>query len=312
MAKLTIVRGVSGSGKSTWATSQNAVVVSRDALRLAFFGSNDQDYYTVDKDVLSQKEHTVTVLQDAAIEGALRAGKDVIVDNTNIEWKFVKQLAKLGYRSGAEVEVKVFDVPLTKAVARNAMRARLGGRDVPEDVIRKQHDRLQGTKDRELEPVFQPKPYTGTPGKPKAILVDIDGTLAHMRGARSPYDWKRVGVDEPDFDVMQVITWIGLGMAAEYRGFHGEPAKVILMSGRDAVCRQETFDWMVSWDFNYDELFMRPEGDMRPDNIVKAELFDTYVRDNYDVVMVFDDRNQVVDMWRRMGIKVAQVAEGDF
>jgi len=63
---------------------------------------------------------------------------------------------------------------------------------------------------------------------------------------------------------------------------------------------------------NFDELFMRPEGDMRPDNIVKAELFDTYVRDNYDVQFVIDDRDQVVDMWRRMGLACLQVAPGDF
>lgn len=313
MTKMTILRGVSGCGKSTWAREQNAAVVSRDDIRFIQFGSDDRDYYTADKAVLFERENLVTVIQDATIAALLKAGKDVIVDNTNIEWKYVKALAKIGYRAGAEVEVKVFDVPLHLAQQRANMRAALGGRNVDADIIRRQHERLQGTKNKALEKPYTPQPYTGTPGKPKAVLVDIDGTLAHMHDYRSPFDWKSVGKDDPDLNVMQVITWIRAGMTALTAPWaHEQTPQVILMSGRDEVCRQETFDWLVSWDFNYDHLFMRPEKDMRPDNIVKAELFDKYVRDNYDVVMVFDDRNQVVDMWRLMGLTVAQVAEGDF
>jgi predicted kinase len=309
---LTILRGTSGSGKSTWARNQNAVVVSRDDLRVAFYGSDGPDYYEVKKEILREREDFISKVETAAIKAALLEGKDVISDNTHTMMKYVNRVAKIGWAVGAEVETKLFEVPLITAQMRVRTRAHMGGRDVPAEAVKRQHDQLAGSKNHVLMPPPVVKPYTGTPGKPKAILVDIDGTLAHMRDHRGPFDWKRVGVDEPDFNVMQVITWIRLGMAAEYLGFHGERAKVILMSGRDEVCRQETEDWMVSWDFNYDDLFMRPEGDMRADNIVKAELFDENIRDNYDVVFVFDDRNQVVDMWRQMGLQVAQVAEGDF
>lgn len=312
MSKLTILRGVSGCGKSTWAREQNAAVVSRDDIRFIQYGSDDADYYTADKAVLFERENQVTVIQDAMITALLKSGKDVIVDNTNIEWKYVKALAKIGNRVGADVEVKVFDVPLHVAQQRASVRATLGGRNVSADIIRKQHDRLQGTKNLKLEKPYVPTPYTGTPGAPKAVLCDIDGTIAHMKDLRGPFDWKRVGVDEPDLNVMQILTWIRMGMLADYEWSRLENAKVILMSGRDEVCRQETIDWCASWDFVYDALFMRPQGDMRPDNIVKAELFDNHIRDNYDVVGVFDDRNQVVDMWRMMGLTVCQVAEGNF
>lgn len=312
MAKLIITRGVSGSGKSTWAREQNAAVVSRDDIRFTQFGTDDRDYYTVDKAVLFERENLVTILQDAQIVALLKAGKDVIVDNTNIEWKYVKALAQLGWRCGAEVEVKVFEVSLATAQQRDNMRGTLGGRAVGPDIIRKQHDRLQGTKNFTLDLPAVPTKYEGTPGKPKAVLVDIDGTIAHMKDHRGPFDWKNVGRDEPDFNVMQVITWIRKGMERDYSWESLNKAKVILMSGRDEVCRQETFDWCVSWDFNFDHLLMRPHGDMRKDSIVKAELFDKYIRDNYDVVMVFDDRQQVVDVWRAMGLTCAQVAEGDF
>jgi hypothetical protein len=57
---------------------------------------------------------------------------------------------------------------------------------------------------------------------------------------------------------------------------------------------------------------MRPAGDSRRDAIVKQEIFDTEVRDRWRVVGVFDDRRQVVRMWRALGLTVFQVAEGDF
>jgi predicted kinase len=315
MTKLTILRGVSGSGKSTWAEAQfgNPVVVSRDKMRVSFYGSDGEDYYKVSKEVLHKREDFITKVEHTAIAEALKAGLDVISDNTNVRPKYFKKIAAIGYRLGADVELKLFDVTLDEAIRRNGQRAALGGRNVPEKAIREQFEALKGTRNYFPERPYLPAPYTGTPGKPKAILVDIDGTLAHMRDHRGPFEWHNVGKDEPDFNVMQVIAWIREGMAAEYMGFHGERGKVILMSGRDRVCEQETRDWLTSWDFGaFDGLFMRPQGDMRPDNIVKAELFDQHIRDNYDVVMVFDDRNQVVDMWRSMGVQVAQVAEGDF
>jgi predicted kinase len=179
MAKLTIMRGISGSGKSTWASAQlGAVVVSRDTLRETFFGSSDQDYYKSGN--LRSKEGLITEIQTTAIEAGLAAGYHVIVDNTNVEWKYVKEIAAIGQKSGAEVVVETIDVPLPTALERNRKRGIMGGRAVPDDVIRKQHSQLQSSKDNTLEPSQTVTPYDGTPGKPQAFLVDIDGTLAHI------------------------------------------------------------------------------------------------------------------------------------
>jgi predicted kinase len=303
MAKLTILRGVSGSGKSTWAEAQagNPVIVSRDRIRLGIFGSNDQDYYTVPKEVLSRKENLVTKIQDEAIEQALRAGMDVIVDNTNVTMKFVNPIAAIGYRCGAQVEVEVFDVPLSMAISRNKQRKMLGGRFVPESVIRDQHSRLQSSKNAQLTEPQVVRPYNGTSGKPKAFMVDIDGTLAHMRDYRGPFDWHKVHLDDVDETIANIVWRLG-----------GPDMTIIVMSGRDASCYRETLEWLDKHEIPYDHIFMRPEGDMRKDNIVKAELFDTYVRDNFDVQFVLDDRDQVVEMWRAMGLTCLQVAPGNF
>lgn len=300
MSKLIILRGVSGCGKSTWAESQmgNPVIVSRDRIRLALWKSNDQDYYQVSKDELSFKERMVSEVQDATIVAGLRSGHDVIVDNTNVEWKYVKALAKLAFAENAPVEIKTFDVSLSTAQQRNKARALLGGREVPEEIIRDQHQRLQGSKNYTLDIPQPPVPYTGTPGKPMAFMVDIDGTLAHMNGKRGPFEWHKVGLDEPDEVVIDVVN----NLADDHT-----PYNVIVMSGRDESCRAETEKWLTGL-LPFDELFMRSEKDMRSDNIVKAELFDTHVRDNYDVKFVIDDRWQVCRMWLTMGLKVFNVS----
>jgi len=62
----------------------------------------------------------------------------------------------------------------------------------------------------------------------------------------------------------------------------------------------------------YEGLFMRATGDQRRDHIVKEEIFDREIRGRYHVVGVFDDRAQVVRMWRSLGPTVFQVAEGNF
>lgn len=303
MNKFIIVRGISGSGKSTWARSQaGAIVVSRDDIRVMLYGSDGPDYY--EHPELKSREAFVTKVERAIITNGLNYGKTVISDNTNIEMKFVNKLAAIGYSVGVPVEVKVFDVSFDTAVARVGKRAGMGGRDLPVEVIRKQYDRFVNTKNAELSKPFDVQPYEGTPGKPKAFLVDIDGTLAHMRDYRSPFDWHKVHLDDVDDVIADIV--------AALRETNAEDYTVIVMSGRDAVCRPETEEWLNKHGIPFDHLFMRPEGDSRKDNIVKAELFDTYVRDNYDVKFVLDDRQQVVDMWRSMGLTCLQVAPGDF
>jgi hypothetical protein len=135
-----------------------------------------------------------------------------------------------------------------------------------------------------------------------AILCDIDGTLAHMRG-RSPYDWGRVEEDFVDENVREIL---------ELYHYNTE-VRIILLSGRDDVCRKETIRWLDHHLVSYDELLMRSNGDNRKDNIVKAELFNEFVKDRYKVRFILDDRDQVVKMWREeLGLTCFQVAPGDF
>ena len=120
---------------------------------------------------------------------------------------------------------------------------------------------------------------------------------------RSPYHWHRVGEDT-----------VSPAVEAAVRAFAGAPDgfAVVLLSGRDGVCRPETEEWLARHEIPYDELYMRAAGDNRRDSIVKAELFDAHIRQRYRIVAFLDDRDQVVRMWRRMGLVCFQVAEGIF
>lgn len=57
---------------------------------------------------------------------------------------------------------------------------------------------------------------------------------------------------------------------------------------------------------------MRPAGDKRRDDIIKAEIFDQHIRGHHNILLVLDDRDSVVKMWRSMGLTCLQVAEGNF
>jgi hypothetical protein len=57
---------------------------------------------------------------------------------------------------------------------------------------------------------------------------------------------------------------------------------------------------------------MRATGDNRKDSIVKEEIYKNDILPEYYVEFVLDDRQQVVDALREMGLQVWQVARGDF
>lgn len=130
-------------------------------------------------------------------------------------------------------------------------------------------------------------------------MYDLDGTTYHMNDKRGAYD-HNVDVDDPDPVIQEMVRVFSHFFVP------------IAMSGRVEATRERTEFSLNRDGVPYDHLFMRADGDMRADNIVKAELFDTHVRDNYDVKFVLDDRQQVVDMWRAMGLKCVQVEPGDF
>lgn len=135
--------------------------------------------------------------------------------------------------------------------------------------------------------------------KTKAYIFDIDGTLA-IRGDRSPYDYSKVNLDTPNEDVARICRHLA------------ERYPIIIVSGREDSCHKETLDWLHLHQIKPDCLYMRKAGDKRKDSIVKAEIYIRVIEPHYTILGVFDDRQQVVDMWRSIGLTCFQVDYGDF
>ncbi len=157
------------------------------------------------------------------------------------------------------------------------------------------------------------------------LVVDIDGTIADIEhrkhfidGSDGRKDWNRfyseVNADKPIFSTIMVVD----ALMHVYRGL----LRCVFLTGRPESLRADTMAWLHMyvpgiWDdtctdmplFN---LVMRIEGDYRPDYIVKREQFIGAGYKMDDILLVLEDRQQVVDMWRKHDVQVFQVAKGDF
>ena len=156
-------------------------------------------------------------------------------------------------------------------------------------------------------PVYTPqyesfKAMVPNPSLPKAVWVDVDGTLARMAD-RSPFDWKRVGEDTPIEHVIDAV-----------KALQADGYAIVIMSGRDSVCINQTGDWLRSHGIEYDAIHMRAVGDDKtPDNRLKYDLYWEHVADKFDIRFALDDRQKVVDFTRDvLKIPVFQVAPGNF
>jgi predicted kinase len=301
---LVIARGLPASGKTTRARAWVAedpttrARVNRDDLRAMLHESVWLGYDT---------ERAVVKVRDAVVSALLRRGVSVVCDDTNLSQRAARDVARLGALAGAELEVwNLTDVPADECVRRDGLRNPAVG----EQVIRDMYARYLAGKVLPLPPPTDvptadsgPAPYIPPDGKPTAVLVDVDGTVALM-GTRSPYDETRVHEDRPNEPVIAIVE-----------ALHAAGHIVIYCSGRTEECKAATGVWLrrhLPQVGGNAILHMRAAGDMRQDAVVKAGLFDRFVRDHYRVVAVLDDRAQVVAMWRSMGLTVLQVAEGNF
>lgn len=303
MTTLTITRGLPGSGKTTLARAW----VAADPTRRARV--NRDDLRAMCHVVWSQDtEKQIQAGRDAIVAALLKRGVNVIVDDTSLPSRTARDLRRLAVLAGADFEViDLTDVPLVECQRRNALRE--GMAKVPADRIDDMHRRYIAGKphplpladDADDQPDAAVLPYVARAGTPPTVIVDIDGTVALMM-ARSPFDESRVHEDRPNPPVIAAI-----------RAMHAAGNQVVFCSGRTEGCREATEEWLREHvAVPHEALHMRPLGDTRKDSIVKAEIFDREIRHRYNVVGVFDDRAQVVRMWRELGLTVFAVAEGNF
>lgn len=139
-SNLTICRGLPGSGKTHYAMGE-LTSRPRGSLARSNRDSHRRDVFATRYQSDSQRfEDLVTALQHAQIRTALRAGIDVICDDTNLYPEHCQALMRLATDCGCEWDILDFTaVPLETCFCQDASREQ--GQLVGEQVIRTMYAR---------------------------------------------------------------------------------------------------------------------------------------------------------------------------
>jgi FMN phosphatase YigB (HAD superfamily) len=150
----------------------------------------------------------------------------------------------------------------------------------------------------------------------KYVIFDVDGTLA-LNDERKKYidgkngrakDWdtyhKTVHIDKPNWPVIKTLK---IMRDAGYT--------IYLYSGRVESSREASEKWLKKYGITWEKFRMRPDSLRIPDQKLKGNWlhFDFPLpEDKEKILAIYDDRDKVVDMWRRNGIACFQVSYGNF
>lgn len=293
MSKIILTRGLPASGKTTWAKefvrfNPNTVRVGRDDLRSQMYP--EADYRDIDEDLITEAE-------TALVRAALRQGKAVVVDAMHLQQRYINRWQRLGY----PVQIVEFHTDKATLLVRNINRDSRVPNHVIVDNYKKYTNKDGSLRKVSLKPEEYVIDYKYVPGstKPTAVIVDIDGTLAHNDGHRSYYDYSKVLGDKP--------VWPVIDAAEGLNTIH----HTVVVSGRKAECREDTEKWLIKHGVKYDDIHMREDGDDRTDTIVKMEILRDKIAPEYEVIAAIDDRPSVCEMWRKVGIPTFQVGDPD-
>ena len=297
--EMIVLIGIPGCGKTTFAMNfikqnQNYARISRDDIRINMFGREHDPSI----------ENHVTKIQNDLIKQCLTNNINVVIDNCNIKQSYRNDLIKIAQDIGGVMYKEiVINTDLNTCIERNANRSRVVPENVIVDFYKKGKDVLNRKKEVQF---FIPEKVMGNliqdDSLPRAIICDLDGTLALLNG-RNPYDASTCEndlINEPVATVVEIFSKL-----ASY--------EIIFCSGRMDQYRQQTINFIEKHlDIASYKLFMRKTNDQRKDSIIKEEIYNEKIKGKYFIEFVLDDRNQVVDFWRSIGLTTFQVNYGDF
>jgi predicted kinase len=283
MAKMIIMRGLPASGKSTkakeYVSQGNTVRINKDLMRTMLHFDKFSGY----NEGLTRE--AVRLLARHFLLG----GKNVIIDDTNLNVGTLQSWVDLAKDVDAKIEHCDLDVSVDECLNRDAQRENKVGSHVIKQMAIQYFDYWKGED---------------------VIICDLDGTLCDVSHRRhfvegEKKDWKGffsgIAGDTLRYDVFQKVK--------EDTFFFN--AKLILVSARPSNYRKDTEEWLAknASALKYELLIMRGDRDGRPDTEVKAEIFDKYLS-KMNVIRVYDDRPSVIRMWKEKGLSVEDVVNG--
>lgn len=282
--KLTMLRGLPASGKSTLARqmvkeSGNSGRINRDDLRAMLFNSE-----------WTGKREQVTIDCEKAIADVLfKHGMNPVIDDTNLGIKHRQMWSDFSKEHQQMFVSHDMGVDIETCIDRDSKRAPGVGRPVIERLA------LQnGLIEWDDRPI---------------VLVDLDGTLADGRHREhfvngEQKDWTSYfAACGEDGYIDITCRWVSK---------LAEDHCLCLVSGRPDNWWKETSIWLMKsgWEdvrlrLCFDHIFMRSAGDKRPDVLVKADILKLLPKEK--IAFVIDDRPSVVRMWRENGLRVIPV-----
>jgi predicted kinase len=312
-----VLSGLPASGKSTFAKKwvseapEKRVRINYDDLRLSMFGPH---WVWNHKDEEKMKAEAL-----ARATEAIKLGYSVVVDNTNLSARAQAPWVQLAATHGVGLEFLDFDTPLHTCIERDKTRAERVGRAVI-DRFALFGGRIKWDTTRDY------------------VIVDVDGTLSdpthrlhfvkskiehhsecpnlapikdnkctYCGATRPKANWPKFFAEaKNDPPKKPIVDLVGCLADACY--------EIIIVSGRPidrcGIITEEWLDALDSSASTYSHLFMRNGGDFRPDDVVKEEILSFLPKQR--IAFVLDDRDRVVEMWRRNGLTCLQVNKGDF
>lgn len=285
--------GASSSGKSIWAEQyaeeNDYVNINRDDIRFSLFTDGERNWNRYK--FSNSNERRVTAVAEQIAFDASVAGQSIIISDTNINPKIRKKWEDWAKENGYKYSEVLFECNWQTLVKRNAQRE--GG--LTENLLWSQYKRYMqqfgtiGNADIDVYEEDNNLPYTN--------IVDLDGTVAQMN-SRKPFEWSKVSEDSPRHEIIHMVQAMGI-----------KTGHITFMSGRDGCCYEDTKEWIERYimDTTMDGLcewglHMREPDDYRKDDEVKYELFDAFVRYEYNVATVFDDRKTILRLWELLGL----------
>lgn len=292
MTKCVILIGPPGSGKTTYAKE----LESKGYTRVS--GDDQGDAY---KKIFKE---------------ALLNKKDIVIDrmgfNTEQRDRFRIPAIEAGYKVEAVEFIVPYKVCLDRCLQREGHPTIISSKEA-HSALHTYFSKYETVKSSDYSN-FQKKKFRAIDykqDKPYAIMVDLDGTLCDIRHrlkyvkGEGKKNWKAffeaIPEDEVYWEVERIINL--------ERKHHTE---IILCSGRPDDYRTLTETWLLNHVIPYDNLVMRPRHNFKSDDITKLMLYEYEIEPFFEVLYVLDDRQSVVDMWRKNGLRCLQVRPGDF
>lgn len=297
--KIILTRGIPGSGKSTWAKKW----VNEDPEHRIRFNWDDirnmmGPYWVINR----ENTGIMKSLRKTFLEKMMCEKWDIVIDNMNLNFKEYEYYNNVvnyynkNFITQYVLEFKDFFISVEECISRDALRQNPIGEKTIREIWKKYRHFIQTTNiEKYVNNLVKPDP-----DKPYCVVIDMDSTMCFNTNKRP---WYGKGAAEEminDIENFGVCKTV-LVLMQEY--------PIIVATGRDTSQEEVTKQWLSQHKINPIKYYFRTEGDHRKVTEVKKEQIEKILKD-YNILVIFEDSEPIVKMYRDMGLTVLQPNKG--